>query len=111
MGYSFKGICHTLKTSADTQFCESLTSSGMQSNGDFMSQTCASITETTATITKIINATTTSQTVALPTYLACDYDGGLSLSQDYFGKGMVLLGCLWALKYLNTLFRGKSEHA
>lgn len=111
MGYSFRGICHTLKIEADTAFCESLTISGLQSNGAFMSQSCESLTDTTATISKILDTVTSSQTVALPSYLVCAHDGGSSLALEYFGLGIGLLAVIFAAKRIQHIFTGRTDHA
>lgn len=111
MGYSFKGACYTTTTQADAMFCQSFAQSGFNSSGQVVNFNCTAINASTITLTKLVNTTTTTQAITKPAYLPCTYDGGISLSQDYFAKGLAVLAILWVAKYITTLLFGKSDHA
>lgn len=111
MPFAYQGVCHTLQSSANNAFCQSMTLNGLTTTGDVVAQTCTAVTATGITLSRLVKTTTTAQTVAFPPYLACNWDGGVSMSQDYFLKGIGFLAVLFAAKHLQTLLKGRSDHA
>lgn len=104
MGVAVHGTCYSNQTLAASAYCQSLTVNGFNSSGQVVAHTCISYTTTTATISKLINTTTTSQVITLPTFLSCTHDGGATAALDYFYVGLAILAVIWAGKRLMYLF-------
>lgn len=111
MPFAYQGVCHTLQSSANNAFCQSMTTTGFNSSGQVVMFNCTAINATGITVTKLINTTTSTQAVPFPAYMSCNWDGGISMSQDYFLKGIGFLAILFAAKHLQTLLKGRSDHA
>jgi len=103
MGYAFKGVCYTTQPEAANQYCQSLSQSSTNSSGQVVIHNCTSYTATQATISKLINTTTTTQVVTLPTFQNCTYDGAFLIT-DYFLLGLGVLIGIWAQKQVLNLF-------
>lgn len=109
MGVAVQGICYPNQTLAASAFCQSLTVNGINSTGQVVSHSCVSYTTTTATISKLINTTTSSQVITLPTFLGCTHDGGATAALDYFYAGLVILAVIWAAKRIMYLFTNSTS--
>lgn len=104
MGVAVQGICYPNQTLAAAAYCQSLSINSTNSSGQVVSHSCVSYTTTTATVSKLINTTTTSQVITLPTFLTCTHDGGATAALDYFYVGLSILAVIWAAKRLMYLF-------
>lgn len=104
MGLAVQGICYPNQSLAAAAYCQSLSTNGFNSTGQVVVHSCISYTNTTATISKLINTTTTTQVITLPTFLSCTHDGGATAALDYFYVGLAILAVVWAGKRLMYLF-------
>lgn len=103
MGYAFQGICHPTQADANIAFCQSLSQSGLNNSGQVVLHNCTAINASNVTLSKQINTTTTTQTVAYPPYLTCTYEG-TTLIPDYFGVGLAALALVFAAKLSHRFF-------
>ena len=111
MGYSFKGVCHTTVEPAQAAFCESLTTSGLNSQGALVVASCMAVEPPYAKV-KIVNGGVASIVqLDIPQFLPCNHDGGINLSLEYFVIGLGLLAVIAASKQVLNIFRGRTDVA
>ena len=110
MGYAFQGICHSTQADANIAFCQSLSKSGLNNSGQVVLHNCTAINANNVTLTKLINTTTTTQSVNFPNYLSCTYDGA-TLIPDYFYAGLAVLAIVFATKLSLSFFRNDTHPA
>jgi hypothetical protein len=113
MGYLFKGACYPDLPSAKAADCsQSATFWGSTTN--IYSSQCTSTTFDAASTTKTLCVQTnggacTNRTVAYPNYPNCTYDGGVSLSSDYFAALLAFLAIIYVGSRLKQYFWGRHE--
>lgn len=111
MGYSFKGVCHSTLQPAQAAFCESLTLSSINSQGGLVVASCASIQPPNVLVNVLNGNIASSVQVPIPPFSACDHDGGINLSFDYFVVALGFLALIAASKAVLNIFRGRSDVA
>lgn len=111
MGFSFRGICHTKIEAAETAFCQSLSLSSMNGLGQIQSSTCLGVVAPNVNIRVDHGGTKTDTLIAIPPFQACDHDGGVSYSLEYFVIALGFLALIAASKAILNIFRGRSDVA
>jgi hypothetical protein len=106
MGALFKGVCYPSQEQARAEACT-------QFDAKVMATTNLYTTECTSTVftgvTMALCKRTNGGTCAVvnqpwPVTPACDHDGGVSLSLDYFYAALGFIVVVWGLKRLLQLF-------
>lgn len=111
MGYSFKGVCHTAIEPAQAAFCESLSTSGLNSQGALVVASCAAV-EPPFVKVKLVNGGVASVVqLDIPQFLPCEHDGGVNLSLEYFGLALGFLALIACAKQILNIFRGRTDVA
>lgn len=106
MGALFRDTCYPTQEIARAQACAMFDAKVMASSNLYTSE-CTSTVFTGATMaicrrTNGGNCTTSNQ--PWPITPACEHDGGVSLSLDYFYAALAFLVVVWGLKRLLQLF-------
>lgn len=103
MGYAFKGTCYPTQPEAAAQLCQDVSYYGTNNSGQPVVHHCTGYTATQYTVSKQINTTTTNQTINLPTFQTCSYDGA-TLYGDYLYLSLLVLPTIWIVKKLLNIF-------
>lgn len=111
MGYSFKGICHSTVEPAQAAFCESLTTSGLNSQGALVVASCTSVQPPYVNVSVVNGGVSSTVQLDIPQFLPCSHDGGINLSLDYFVLGLGFLALIAAGKQVLNIFRGRTDVA
>lgn len=111
MGFAYQGVCHNTAPQAQAQFCQKLTMTGLTSTGTIVSTACASTTATTVTVNRLNGTTTSTHVITNAPFLNCTYDGGASLSLEYFALALGFVAVIAAAKAIVNVFRGRTDFA
>lgn len=106
MGALYRDTCYPTQEAARAQACATFDAKVMATTNLYTTE-CTSTVFTGATMSlckRTNGGACTSITQPWPVTPACDHDGGVSLSLDYFYAVLALFVVVWGLKKLLQLF-------
>ncbi len=112
MGALFKNVCYPTQEAARAQACSTFDAKVMATTNLYTSECTSTVfTGTTMTVCKRTNGgACTNVTPPWPVTPACDHDGGVSLSVDYFYGALLTVVIVWGGKQLMNLFNANHNH-